>query len=619
MQTLTNKAVAVLTVVLALLIASCETAPDRSPLEEKDNLALITKAKQLEASAPDQAAAIYASLADKVVPPYKQEMQYATANAFFKAENSDQARTVLASIDRKSAYNSTLLLIDTLKAKIRFKEENYSEALEIINDYSVEEIPADLLVEFTQLKAALFEKTGDFLQAAQNLIAIDDQIEAPEEQAQNSIRIWQLLNQVPFEKINALMPPPPDRSGAWIELVYFVNFYRTQPQALTKEIDAWKVRYPTHPAAGPLVNSLIEMLLEELEPPEQIALLLPLSGRLKAPATAIRDGFIAAYLDHFQIDRPRIRVYDVGDSAALIISKYKQAIQEGADFVVGPLDKASLETLSQSNEVSTPILGLNYLPDYYETPSTLFQFGLLPEDEAAESARYAFQAGARKALVLVPDNDWGQRNANAFTTAFTELGGDVLEENAFDAQANDFSAPIKSLLNLNDSYNRYRQVAAITSTNYEFEPRRRQDVDVVFIAASPKQARLIRPQLKFHRASDIPVFATSRLFSGVINPKKDSDLNGIHFVDIPWLLSDRNNILLNDLEEHWPKRIQRHIRLFALGQDAYRLITQLPSLRHSPDFSFQGATGLLSMDQGRIHRQLELGFFRQGQPNSDNR
>src|SRR5690554_7108230 len=78
----------------------------------------------------------------------------------------------------------------------------------------------------------------------------------------------------------------------------------------------------------------------------------------------------------------------------------------------------------------------------------------------------------------------------------------------------------------------------------EFEPRRRQDADWLFLVALPQQARQIKPTLAFNFASDLPVYSTSHVYSGEPNPSKDRDLNGIVFCDTPWLL-DRKSTRLN--------------------------------------------------------------------------
>ena len=69
----------------------------------------------------------------------------------------------------------------------------------------------------------------------------------------------------------------------------------------------------------------------------------------------------------------------------------------------------------------------------------------------------------------------------------------------------------------------------------EFEPRRRQDIDIVFMAAFPAGARQLMPQLAFHHGADLPVHATSHVWSGVPDPANDRDLDGVVFGDMPWL------------------------------------------------------------------------------------
>jgi len=61
--------------------------------------------------------------------------------------------------------------------------------------------------------------------------------------------------------------------------------------------------------------------------------------------------------------------------------------------------------------------------------------------------------------------------------------------------------------------------------------------------------------------------------------------------------------------------VQRYIRLFALGVDAYNLIPDLEKLRNSPDLRLPGFTGELYIDvERRVHRQLRWGIFEKGEP-----
>jgi outer membrane PBP1 activator LpoA protein len=91
---------------------------------------------------------------------------------------------------------------------------------------------------------------------------------------------------------------------------------------------------------------------------------------------------------------------------------------------------------------------------------------------------------------------------------------------------------------------------------------------VIFLAAGTKTARLVRPYLP----NKLPIYATSQIFSGNENTLTNYDLNGIRFVDMPWLLqADRRG---DDLSALRPLSAD-HERLYALGADALRLIQLL--------------------------------------------
>ena len=138
---------------------------------------------------------------------------------------------------------------------------------------------------------------------------------------------------------------------------------------------------------------------------------------------------------------------------------------------------------------------------------------------------------------------------------------------------------------------------------------------MVFIAANSRQARLIKPQLKFHRAQTLPVYATSHISSTNGNSDDDRDLNGIQFLDIPWLLDNATNTDYRKVSKLWPGGSKRLGRLYALGVDAYRLIPALRRLMINPGESELRNTGQLSVDKvGRVRRSLLLATYEKGLP-----
>lgn len=126
-----------------------------------------------------------------------------------------------------------------------------------------------------------------------------------------------------------------------------------------------------------------------------------------------------------------------------------------------------------------------------------------------------------------------------------------------------------------------------------------------------------RPQLSFYRASTLPVFTTSHVYSGEIDKARDIDLNGITFCDMPWVLTQdsRWKHLKQSVSEHWPDDAHRYARLFALGIDAYRVTPYLGQLGGNMFGAYHGVSGNLSLDsEGRITRTLRCATFRNGIP-----
>src|SRR5690606_25732704 len=141
-------------------------------------------------------------------------------------------------------------------------------------------------------------------------------------------------------------------------------------------------------------------------------------------------------------------------------------------------------------------LALNQISDNIPSPSMMFQFSLDPEEEARQVARRVVADGRMRGLVLLPNNEWGQRLFRAFDTELKTLGGQIAGMRFYDPSARDFSPPITELLLINESRARANALAAAMGTRFEFEPRRRGDVQFIFVGAQPVQGRSLRPALR---------------------------------------------------------------------------------------------------------------------------
>lgn len=307
----------------------------------------------------------------------------------------------------------------------------------------------------------------------------------------------------------------------------------------------------------------------------------------------------------------QIRIYDV-DGEGGVRQAYSSAVADGAEFVVGPLLRRGVADLAGEMLLPVPVLALNYLPDETEAPPGFFQFGLAPEDEAASAAVRAIEDGHRFAIAFVPANDWGRRVLQSFATEFEGLGGTLLDYRNYEPSTQDFRFEIESQMALTQSVQRYQRLRANLGEPLQFDPRPRQDVDFIFLAADAKAGRLIKSQLKFHYSGHLPVYATSFIHS--MDGRSNSDLNGLMFADAPWVVAPP--AWIEDYPtlygEFWPSE-RRLTRLHAMGYDAYNLVGALFNARERGMEEIQGASGRLFLSaNGQVHRRLSWARFERG-------
>jgi uncharacterized protein len=385
----------------------------------------------------------------------------------------------------------------------------------------------------------------------------------------------------------------------WLDLGPVAVALARDPLRAAASLAAWRRLYPQHPANDSVLAMASTQIAAATEFPDQIALLLPLSGRTEAVGVAVRDGFIAAYLEQDPAARPRLRIYDV--AAESVASAYTHAVSDGAGFVVGPLTKEDVAAVVPLSDGRVPVLALNFLGDSVSTPRTFFQFALSPEDEARIVARRAVADGRLNGVVIVPGSDWGNRVAAAFADELSHLGGVVLDSQRYETSQADFSDIIKQVLQVH-------VVKGEPSTH-------RTDAAFVFVAGSAGVARQILPQLKFHYAGDVPVYSTSDSFDP--DPAANSDIDGLLFPDMPWMVADDpvTAQIRDGVRAAWPARTARLNRLYAFGFDAYRLVPALRSKSPAQASEISGVTGKLHLDNhNRIHRDLDWAQIKNGVP-----
>lgn len=596
-------------VLLLAVLAAC------APLqEERERHPAVDRAEQALADGePGAAAAAFLEAAEAEDPPLQQEYTLRAAATLVDADRLERgerlARQVAVDEDTPAAiidFRSVVL------ARVALAQGDYETALERVDRRlpSNTRRAADLL----ETRADAEYRLGRLLASAETRASLEALLPEGDRLDRNREQLRDTLAEVPMEQLRERMPPALDVYGGWIELTFLVRNYRLDPERMEEAVAQWRDRYPDHPAAGRIAEDIMESYRTQVLDPERITLLLPLSGNRAEAARAVRNGFLAARL--VDEDRaPEVRVRDIGEDGEDPWAAYMQAVQAGTDLVVGPLTRPAVDVFAESSTLPVPMLALNRSSREDEIPGNLFRFGLLPEHEARQAATHALASGHRRAAVLHPANDWGERIGDAFTESYDAEGGTVVARERYREDQTDFSLPIRRMLALEASSERASRLRGTINRSFEFEPRRRQDVDVVFVAAFPRQARLIRPQLRFHHALDLPVMATSHAWQGRDDVAESRDMAGVVFFDMPWMLGEGDALqpTRSRLAGVWDD-VDQHAPLYALGIDAYRLIPYLATLRNNQGERLEGATGLLRINgSGHVHREVLPARFHQGE------
>src|ERR1700761_5091021 len=232
----------------------------------------------------------------------------------------------------------------------------------------------------------------------------------------------------------------------WLELGPIASAAARNPNVAIADIDAWRARYPNHPASDFVRNELLSRQQTQPLQPQQpivagglghIALILPMSGRTAAQAASVRDGFMTAYYQTPEAQRTPVNVYDTGDTG--IAQAVDRATQEGADIIVGPLTRDEVVAAAELASRRPPVLALNSLPPDRPAPNGFFQFALSPEDEARLVARRILADGRRHGIAIVPSGDWGSRVLAAFTQELEAGGGSLFQSATIDSSLTDYS------------------------------------------------------------------------------------------------------------------------------------------------------------------------------------
>lgn len=607
-----------------LTITGCQTVPAQTtsafPAPAQAPSGDIATAKNAE-DAGDYvvAAREYRRLAEAATAPQKQLFQMKAVGALIRAGQVREARQELASVDVNGLDPGFRGRKRILEARIAAAEGQHDQAIAFLTQAEqTGHLEPDLLAQIYLIRSQEELAVRHPLRAVNDLIAREKYIVGQDEIAANQEQLWRALGSMGSERLQQARSTATDPVVAgWLDLALAAATNPPGSGQLARAIDNWRRTHPNHPASDTFLRTLIGSAPTLLGHVDRIALLLPLTSEYAQAAQAVRDGFLAMQTADTDPGKPQVQVYDIGSDPAQAPAFYAQAVQNGAQLIVGPLGVEATDQVVKQG-LTIPTLLLAHVDGPIAGPERrVYQFGLPPEQEARQAAERAYLDGRRRIAVLYPTTPLGQRLATAFEQYWQRLGGVLVAQESYTPNQGDYSQPVKLLLGVDKAEARRQALEGLLHSKIKLDMHPRSDIDSVFFAGDAREGRLIKPQLNYFRAGQIPVYATSYVFTGKADPALDTDLDGVMFGDMPWMIADSPRIekLRAQLQPNWPYAHTPLDRLFALGIDAYALIPQLDRLSSDSAARYNGVTSGLSMGpDGQLHRQLLWARFRHGVP-----
>ncbi|KIQ80375.1 penicillin-binding protein activator [Aeromonas sp. L_1B5_3] len=541
----------------------------------------------------------YLEQVDPAKPAEAFTWQMLAARSYLALGQAKPASALFQQLQKQAKEPAQKAQLQLLQAHLLLAQGHANQALILLEGKPEVALDADTQKDWYRQRVVLQLDINNKFGAAKSLIALEPYLNQSE-QATNHQQIWSLLKSMTPSTLQALEEAPaPDVTTGWLRLAALVNEFGAQPNLLARQLAGWKRDFPNHPAQKDMPAGLGDLTATAASTSvQQIAVLLPLSGNLEPQGAAIRNGMLMSYKENQ--GQFTLNFYDTQSKPT--IDLYKQAIQEGADMIIGPLLKDRVEELLKANP-TVPVLALNELDKPIVNDSTYY-FSLSAAADAAQAAQYLYTQGYRKPLLIAAQGRIGYSSIKAFEQAWATVSQDKPVVATFGGR-NEVQGMVKNALS-GRSTTRAGQVVQLSDA----APR---SIDVVYIVANPLETRMIKPyvDVSVNPMGSLPIFTGPRGYDSAAT-EVTSELNGMRIADMPLLLGgyekQREQIALL-----WPQTQGDLLRLFAMGYDAVALAENLQQMRKVGGMQQSGMSGQLSVDaQGNIVRMLSWATYQNG-------
>jgi len=177
----------------------------------------------------------------------------------------------------------------------------------------------------------------------------------------------------------------------------------------------------------------------------KVALILPLSagGNAGVAGQAMRNAAEMA-LAEFNSPNIQLLVKDDGGNAEAARQGAQQALDEGAEIILGPLFAQSVSVVGQlARARNIPVVAFS--TDANVASRAVYLLSFLPESDVERIVQYAVSTGKRSYAALIPDNPYGTVVEAAFKQDVARRGGQVAAIERYPHDKAAMAAPVKTI------------------------------------------------------------------------------------------------------------------------------------------------------------------------------
>jgi len=558
----------------------------------------------------------YLDLSHTVLGVNKQAYELLALRAALMDGQIIEADNLLSRLKLPAMLNSNHQLELKLLQSLRFAlNDDLTQAISTLIPNSQWNVSDKRLATFYQQRANFQLQNQQPITAIESLVKTLLVTSNPLEQETLRQSIWQEYQLLTPQQLNDTDTSPySNEHRGWHRLSIISKISMHSPSLLRQQLTQWALDFPSHSAVDALPPRLVAAANVEPFTPSKITVILPLTGRYARIGQAVQNGL----LSNIMLSQSDQEIVTIDSNEIGALAAFEQAIAQESDFIIGPLLKQNVEQVNHI-ETNIPTLFLN-APRDINRLTNQFYFAMDKESETIQGARHIYQLGKERPVIVAPDNVRGHQMAQIFSQEWIDLHEHEVQindvEKIFFTKDSELKATIEQLFETDKSQKRINLIRQLVGTSMKSETRSRRDIDSIYLVANPKQTSMLMPSVEVTVsafANQVPVFVGSSGNAYRINDSGLTHLNQLTVSEIPWLLTPTKTLSPAFVNNLWPKMKQSQLRLFAMGHDAYGLIGKLAQMSLFPEYSLDGFSGKLSVDEnGKVKRDLSWAKYQRG-------